>query len=80
MRSLVGGIAVAAAAVALSLGGLISATQTVEFHGLQFVVPGDGEIRFGTDTRVVSFSDSPQPQIQTAQDVHLRVDVISKRG
>ena len=73
MRSLVGGIA-AAGVVALMFGGFISATQAVEFHGLQVVVPGSGEIRFG-NTQTLTSSTSSHTQIQT-QTVHFRVDAI----
>jgi hypothetical protein len=71
MRSLVGGIA-AAAGVALMFGGFISATQAVEFHGLQVVVPGSGEIRFGNDAQTLT-STSSHTQIQI-QNVHFRVE------
>jgi hypothetical protein len=77
MRYLVGSIAVAAG-VALSIGGFVSATQGVEFHGLQVVVPGSGEIRFGnaqmstSSTSVYNEITSSHTQIQT-QNVHFRV-------
>jgi hypothetical protein len=76
MRSLVGGIA-ATAAVALSLGCFITATQAVEFHGLQFVVPGDGEIQFG-NTQTPTSATSLHAQIQTTPDFVVRVDTIQK--
>jgi hypothetical protein len=66
MRRLVGSIAVAAG-VALSIGGFVSATQAVEFHGLQVAVPGSGEIRFGntqmstSSTSVYNEMSSPHP-------------------
>jgi hypothetical protein len=76
MRSLVGGIA-AAAVVALMLGGFISAIQAVEFHGLQYVVPGDGEIRFG-NTQTLNSSTSQYAQSQTTPHFVVRVDIIQK--
>jgi hypothetical protein len=76
MRSLVGGTATAAAVVALSFGAFLSATQAVEFHGLQFVVPGNGEIRFGNVQTLTS--SSLHAQIQTTPDAQVRVDTIQK--
>jgi hypothetical protein len=80
MRSQIAGIAAAAAVFALTLGGFLSATQAVEFHGLQFVVPGDGEIRFASDTHVLTSADSHHFQIQTTPDIHARVDTPQEAG
>jgi hypothetical protein len=69
MRSQIAGIAAAAAVLALTLGGFVSATQAVEFHGLQFVVPGDGEIRFARHTHLLTSTDSQLFQTQTTPDI-----------
>jgi hypothetical protein len=80
MRSHIRGIAAAAtAAFALTLGAFLSATQAVEFHGLQLVVPGDGEIRFASDTQGLTSANSHHSQIQTTR-ISTRVDTPQKAG
>jgi hypothetical protein len=80
MRSHIRGIAAAAAVFALTFGAFLSATQAVEFHGLQFVNPGDGEIRFASHTQVLTSANSPHFQIQTTPAIHTRVDTPQEAG
>ncbi|MCU1585578.1 MAG: hypothetical protein JWM49_2134 [Microbacteriaceae bacterium] len=68
MRYLVGSIAVAAG-VALSIGAFVAATQAVEFHGLQVVVPGSDEIRFG-NTQMSTSSTSVSNEMTSSHPHH----------
>ena len=85
MRSLVGGIAVmAAAATAAFILSLCMWAQTVEVNGFQFVTPGNGEFRFGGE-QVLTSSNSPisqiqSPQIQSNWAVHARAYVTLEAG
>lgn len=74
MRSLVGGIAVmAAAATAAFILSLCMWAQTVEFNGFQFVTLGNAEFR-SRGAHVLTSSNSPISQIQSTWAVDARAD------